>query len=107
MWDKLLSWLPTRDSGVWKFVTLLGGIAAVILNLGLKVCDPHVPWEVCSTDPERFAFYGIPNGIIPYLRLTSVLVPVVSAWMTTSPQAHSVYRDARLTEEDRDAPANR
>lgn len=99
----LRQYLPTRDSSIWTVGLLLGGIATAITTLGLKPCDPqiHAEWVACAADASRFAYYGIPDRIVPYIRLLAILTPIISAWMKSSPASHSVYGEAKTTIEDR------
>ena len=96
----LRQYLPTRDSWIWNVLLLLGSIAAAINILGLKLCDPHMEWMVCAADATRFAYYGIPDRAVPYIRLASLLTPIVAAWMKSSPASHSEYGSSKLTSED-------
>lgn len=93
----LKQFLPPRDSIVWPICTLLGLFAAAITNLGLKVCDPHMVHAECVVDSARFAYYAIPDGLVPYLRLVSIMAPIFSAWKMTSNQPHSIDGDAKVT----------
>lgn len=69
----------TRDFQLWNILTAVGAIALALAAL---------------TNPAE---YGIPASWIPYLRLVSLLVTVVSAKFATSPLPHSEEGDAKIT----------
>lgn len=96
----LKQYLPPRDSKVWTVGVLLGMIAAAVTNLGLKTCDVHMEHAECVVDATRFAYYAIPDGLVPVLRLITILGPIFSARNMTSNQPHSEYGAAKFTPED-------
>ena len=100
MLTKLIALLPTRDSAIWKWGLTLGSICTAITTLGLHGCDQHSAWAVCAADPTKFAYYGIPDGAVPYIRLIALITTILSGVMGTSPAAHSVYGKAAITPED-------
>lgn len=83
----------TRDSVLWTW----GIAAAVIVALAtLQTCDPRL--QTCGASPTMLSFYGIPDGLAPYLRLGALVIGIGSGVMRTSPRPHSTEGYAKVTE---------
>jgi hypothetical protein len=86
----------TRDSRLWDVVIVLSLIVGALS--ALTVCDPHV--SNCAFDPTKLAYYGIPDWMLPPIRLASLVAGIVSAYMKTSPRPHSEFARAKITPDD-------